>query len=80
MTGNLKQVANTKVILQNGALAKNIFWQVAGFVEVGAGAHMEGILLVQTAVTFVAGSSLKGRVLAQTACALDQATITQPVA
>jgi hypothetical protein len=30
MIGDLKQVANTKVILRNGALAKNIFWQVTG--------------------------------------------------
>jgi hypothetical protein len=77
MTRNLKQVANTKVILQNGALAKNIFWQVPGEVTVEAGAHMEGILLVKTAALFVTGSSLKGRVLAQTACDLQKATITQ---
>jgi hypothetical protein len=64
--------------LTNGALAKNIFWQVAGYVNVGEGAHMEGILLVKTAVTFVTGSSLNGRVLAQTACVLQMATITQP--
>jgi hypothetical protein len=80
MTGNLMQAANTKVILLGGALAKNIFWQVAGNVEVMAGAHMEGILLVKTDVMFVTGSSLHGRVLAQTACNLQMATITQPIA
>jgi hypothetical protein len=78
MTGNLVQAANINVILTGGALAENIFWQVAGYVEVGAGAHMEGILLVKTAVTFITGSSLNGRVLAQTACNLQVATITQP--
>jgi hypothetical protein len=76
MTGNLMQVANTNVVLEGGALAKNIFWQVAGFVEVEAGAHMEGILLVKTAVMFKTGSSLSGRILAQTACDLQMATIT----
>jgi hypothetical protein len=75
MTGNLLQVANTKVTLVNGALAKNIFWQVAGHVEVGYGAHMEGNLLVKTAVLFKTGSSLYGRILAQTACDLQVATI-----
>jgi len=45
---------------------------------VGAGAHMEGILLVKTDVTFITGSSLNGRVLAQTACVLQSATIVQP--
>jgi hypothetical protein len=78
IAGNLIQDANIKVILAGGALAKNIFWQVAGTVTVAAGAHMEGILLVKTGVTFITGSSLNGRVLAQTACVLQQATITQP--
>jgi hypothetical protein len=76
MTGNLMQTANVDVILTNGALAKNIFWQVSGNVAVGAGAHMEGILLIKTDVLFETQSSLSGRVLAQTACNLQKATIT----
>jgi hypothetical protein len=76
-TGSLLQAANTKVTLTGGALAKNIFWQVASLVDVGAGAHLEGVLLVKTAVTFKTGSSLLGRVLAQTACNLQMATITE---
>jgi hypothetical protein len=67
-----------KVHLMNGALAKNIFWQVAGYVAVGTGASMEGIILSKTDVTFKTGSSLNGRVFAQTACVLQMATITQP--
>jgi hypothetical protein len=78
MTGDLMLAANQQVILQGGALAKNIFWQVAGNVEVGADATMEGIILAKTAVTFITGSALNGRVLAQTACDLQQATITGP--
>jgi hypothetical protein len=76
MTGNLKQAKNTKVILSNGALAKNIFWQVSGHVAVATGAHLEGILLVKTDVLFETGSSLNGRVLAQAACNLQMATVT----
>jgi hypothetical protein len=78
ITGSLLQASNTKVLLVNGAKAENIFWQVAGVAVVSAGAHMEGILLVKTAVTFVTSSSLHGRVLTQTACNLQMATITQP--
>jgi hypothetical protein len=78
MTGNLVQAANYSVLLSGGALAKNIFWQVAGVVNVGAGAHMEGILLVKTSATFMTLSSLNGRILAQTACVLQVATITEP--
>jgi hypothetical protein len=74
-TGDLVQAANIDVILANGAQAKNIFWQVAGFVTVGAGAHMEGILLVKTKVDFITGSTMNGRVLSQTACNLDHTTI-----
>jgi len=77
-TGNLSQTANTQVILSNGARAENIFWQIAGNAILFAGAHMEGILLVATDVTFVTSSSLNGRVLAQTACDLQMATIVQP--
>ena len=76
MTGDLKVDDNKKITLAGGAQANNIFWQVAGKVNVGTGAHMEGIFLVQTAVTFKAGSSLNGRILAQTACVLEKATIT----
>jgi len=78
MTGNLMVAANKEVTLSGGAQAKNIFWQVAGNVKVGADAHMEGILLVKTDVTFITGSSLNGRVLAQTACVLQNATIVEP--
>jgi len=78
MTGNLAQTANTNVILSNGALAENVFWQVAGKVVVGAGANLQGILLVKTDATFQTESILYGRVLAQTACTLQVATMTGP--
>jgi hypothetical protein len=78
ISGNLVLDANIRVELSGGALANNIFWQVAGNVKVMAGAHMQGILLVKTDVLFMTGSSLNGRVLAQTACNLQMATITQP--
>jgi hypothetical protein len=74
-TGSVVQAANTEVVLVGGALAENIFWQVAGEVNVGAGAHLKGVLLVKTAVNFVTGSSLSGRILAQTAVSLQKATI-----
>jgi hypothetical protein len=80
LTGNLVQAANVDVILSNGALAKNIFWQIAGFVSLGAGAHLEGIVLCKTAVTFITEASLNGRVFAQTAVTLGKATINQPAA
>jgi hypothetical protein len=76
--GTMIQAAAKKVILSGGALAQNIFWQVKGAVTVGAGSHMEGIILGKTAVTFITGSTLNGRIFSQTVCALQMATITQP--
>ena len=76
--GSLLLAAKKCVILSGGAQAKNIFWQVAGQVIVGTGAHLEGVLLVKTAVVFNTGASLNGRILTQTACTLQMATITEP--
>jgi hypothetical protein len=78
ITGNLDQVTNKDVHLKRGAKAENIFWQVSGYVHISAGAHLEGILLVKTDVLFETSSSLNGRVLSQTACNLQMATITEP--
>jgi hypothetical protein len=78
ITGTLVQAADYEVILEGGAKPENIFWQVAGYVEVGTGATMQGIILAKTNVEFITGSTLNGRVLAQTACNLQSATITEP--
>ena len=75
IAGNVIVGADKSVLISGGAQAKNIFWQVAGFVDVGAGAHLEGIFLVKTHIAFKAGSSLNGAALAQTAVTLDDADI-----
>jgi hypothetical protein len=76
-TGGLTQAAYTKVILAGGAKAENIFWSVAGNVNVGASAHMEGTILCAKQVTFITESSLNGRILAQTAVILQKNAITE---
>ncbi len=68
-----------KVILEGGAQAKNIIWQVAGTVTIGASSHLEGIVLCLTDIIMDTGSSMNGRLFAQTQIALKQATVTQPV-
>jgi hypothetical protein len=77
-TNNVIAGSGAKVILQGGALASNIVWQMAGFVVAGPGSHLEGIFLVKTKAVFEHGSSLNGRILAQTATTLDMVTITEP--
>jgi hypothetical protein len=78
--GNIIAGSGAKVILKDGALASNIVWQAAGFVVAGTTSHFEGIFLVKTKAVFETGSSLNGRIFAQTATTLDAATITQPPA
>ena len=64
--------------MQESLRLKVFPWQIAGHVEAGEGAHLEGIFLVKTAVLFKTASSLNGRVLTQTSCDLQMATIVQP--
>jgi len=67
--------AGTKAVLIGGALNKNIVWVVSGTVAAGAGSHLEGVILGKTSVTLVTGATLNGRILAQTAVALQKATV-----
>jgi hypothetical protein len=73
MVGNAVQVH-----LTGGALAKNVFWQVAGSVELGTTSHIEGVVLCQTMINLRTGASITGRLLAQTAVTLDASTVLQP--
>ncbi len=78
ITGGLTQAAATRVNLIGGALAKNIFWQVADVASMGATAHMEGVILSAKAITLVTGATVNGRLLAQTAVTLQSNTVVQP--
>lgn len=66
------------VTLSGGALAENIFWQVAGEVTIGTTSHFEGVILSMTGITLNTGASLNGRALAQTAVILDSNVVTRP--
>ncbi len=74
---DLTMSSATKIILTGGAQAKNVFWQVAGLVDLGTTAHAEGVILSQTAITLRTGASINGRLLAQTAVTIDGSTVTE---
>jgi Protein of unknown function (DUF3494). len=78
VAGTLDMAAAKNVLLINGALPQNIFWQVSGAVNILANTHFEGIILGQTAITFGNSASINGRLLAQTAVNLNVTTVTQP--
>ena len=78
VTGDVTMSANKSMTLSGGARAKNIFWQVAGLVDLGTGAHAEGIVLSKTAIKLGTGASINGRLLAQTAVSIAGSSVTAP--
>jgi hypothetical protein len=78
VAGTLNQASAAKVILTEGALAKNIFWQVAGSATLGTTSHFEGVLLSKTLIAVNTGATVNGRLLAQTAVTLQMNTVTPP--
>jgi hypothetical protein len=66
------------VTLSGGAVAKNVFWQVAGQATLGTTANFKGIILSKTLISFNTGATLTGRALAQTAVTLNATAITHP--
>jgi len=78
--GDLTVSNGATVTLAGGAVAKNIFWQVAGGVgaTLGTTADFKGVILAQKAVSVNTGAKVNGRILSQTAVTLDANAVTQP--
>jgi hypothetical protein len=74
----LTQSSAASIKLNGGARAKNIFWQVAGAVEIGAEAHTEGVILTKSSITMGKGASANSRLLAQTRVNLNANVVTEP--
>src|SRR4051812_29389334 len=75
IAGGLTQASATTVFLTGGALASHVFWQVAGVVDIGTTAHMEGQVMSQTSIAMHTGASANGRLMAQTAVTLASNTV-----
>jgi hypothetical protein len=72
---NLTVSSAVQVVLTGGALAKNVFWQVAGAADLGTTSHLEGTILCQTGISLKTGASINGRLLAQTAVTLSGSAV-----
>jgi hypothetical protein len=78
IAGTLNMSSAVRITLAGGAQAKNIFWQTAGAVTLGTTSHFEGTILGKTGINLLTGASINGRLLAQTAVALQKSTVTKP--
>ena len=78
IAGNLTEGNAARVVLQGGAQAKNIFWQVAGQTTLGTTSVFNGNILGKTAIVLNTGAKLNGRALAQTAVTLDANAVLKP--
>jgi len=78
VAGDLTMSSAASTILTGGALPNNVYWQVAGLVDLGTTAHCEGIVLAKTSITLRTGASVHGRLLAQTAVNLDSSAVVEP--
>ena len=78
VSGTLNVGSGVKVILKNGARAKNIFWQVAGAATLGTTSKFYGTILGKTGINMQTGASINGRLLAQTAVTLQMNTVKKP--
>ena len=68
---------NAKVVLLNGAQAKNCYWKIDGAVTIGANALFNGTLIANGAININSGAQLNGRALTVSGALLVQASNVQ---
>ena len=71
--------SNSSVALTNGAMARNIYFQLGESATLGSGSSFIGNILARAAITAVSGTRVTGRLLALTeAVTLDTNNVTSP--
>src|ERR1039458_3650047 len=59
----LVTASGSTVVLENGAQACNVFWQVGSSATLGTSSNFAGTILALTSATLDTGAALRGRVL-----------------
>jgi len=67
IAGDLNVANSAMVTLSNGALAKNVFWQVGGQATLGTTSNFKGTILSTQLISLDTAAVLTGMALAQTA-------------
>jgi len=77
----LTTASASSIVLENGAQAGNVFWQVGSSGTIGTTTSLAGTILADQSITLDTGASLLGRALAlNAAVTLDNNIITVPTA
>jgi hypothetical protein len=75
----LTTASASSVVLENGAQACNVFWQVGSSATLGTTTNFAGTILATASATLNTGATVNGRVLALSgAVTMDDNTITVP--
>ena len=75
----LTSASASDIILENGAQACNVFWQVGSSATLGTGSSFQGTILASTSITLGTSAVVEGRLLANTGdVTLDTNTVTVP--
>ncbi len=61
--GAFTSTVNSKVILINGAQAKNVFWKIDGAVNLAAGSIFNGTIISASTINLYTGAIINGRAL-----------------
>lgn len=77
-TSSIAQTAGGTMNLTNGACASNVFWQIPAAMTFAATGNIEGTIIAGTLISFVSGTSLKGRAWAGTQVTLINNQVTEP--
>jgi hypothetical protein len=79
MASTLTTTSGRQVILNGGAQAANIYWQVGSSATLGTTSVFKGNILALTSITVTTGATVEGRLLARNgAVTLDSNTIAIP--
>lgn len=65
INGNLVTAAASQVVLTNGAVFRNVFWQVSRTVELGTNSIFKGIAVTDGSITLLNAARIEGRGLTQ---------------